>query len=202
MEEKNRSQSKYFNTARRMDEALLALLEKKDFAYINIREICALAEVNRSTFYLHYENTWDLLQESLEYMHGEFLSCFRQENMGIIEKLQTCPKEEMVFITPEYLLPYLTFIKEHQRLFRATMERPGSFSTQETYNKMFRYIFSPILERFEVPEVERPYRMDFYVKGIAGVVERWLEDNCRLPVEDVSTLIQNCVLPGQTLKSL
>ena len=29
----NRSESKYFNTARRMDEALLSLLEEKDFAY-------------------------------------------------------------------------------------------------------------------------------------------------------------------------
>lgn len=37
----NRSESKYFNTARRMDEALLSLLEEKDFAYITVREICA-----------------------------------------------------------------------------------------------------------------------------------------------------------------
>lgn len=35
----NRSESKYFNTARRMDEALLSLLEEKDFAYITVREI-------------------------------------------------------------------------------------------------------------------------------------------------------------------
>ena len=33
-----------------MDEALLALLEKKEFAYITIRELCAAAGVNRSTF--------------------------------------------------------------------------------------------------------------------------------------------------------
>lgn len=38
-----------------MDEALLALLEKKEFAYITIRELCAAAGVNRSTFYLHYQ---------------------------------------------------------------------------------------------------------------------------------------------------
>lgn len=201
MEEKNRSQSKYFNTARRMDEALLTLLEKKEFAYITIREICNLAEVNRSTFYLHYENTWDLLQESLEYMNEQFVACFQDASTEFLGKLATCPKEELMLITPEYLLPYLTFIQEHQRLYRATMERPGSFSTQETYNKMFRHIFAPVLERFGVPEEERPYRMAFYIKGIMGIVERWLEDNCRLPVEEVSSLIQSCVLPEQTPKS-
>ena len=46
----NRNESKYFNTAKRMDEALLTLLEKKDFEYISIKEICDIAEVNRSTF--------------------------------------------------------------------------------------------------------------------------------------------------------
>lgn len=201
MEEKNRSQSKYFNTARRMDEALLSLLEKKDFAYITIREICNLAGVNRSTFYLHYENTWDLLQESLEYMHEEFLSYFHEKSKTTVQTLQTCPKEEIVFITPEYLLPYLTFIYEHQRLYRATMERPGAFSTREIYDKLFRYIFAPVLERFDVPEKERPYRMDFYIKGIAGIVGRWLEEDCRLPIEEVSSLIQQCVLPEHLLKS-
>ena len=43
----NRQQSKYFATAARMDDAFLALLEKKDFAYITVKEICAAAGVNR-----------------------------------------------------------------------------------------------------------------------------------------------------------
>lgn len=42
----NRSESKYFNTAVRMDEALISLLEKKDFQYITIKEICAKAETS------------------------------------------------------------------------------------------------------------------------------------------------------------
>ena len=50
----NRSESKYFATAARMDEAFLELLEEKDFAYITVKEICEKAGVNRSTFYLHY----------------------------------------------------------------------------------------------------------------------------------------------------
>ena len=51
----NRSESRYFATATRMDEAFLALLAKKDFEYITVKEICEVAGVNRSTFYPHYE---------------------------------------------------------------------------------------------------------------------------------------------------
>jgi len=54
-----------------MDEALICLLEKKDFEYITIKEICQEAGVNRSTFYLHYENTRDLLEETVEYLVKE-----------------------------------------------------------------------------------------------------------------------------------
>ena len=46
----NKSESKYFNTAEKMDRALLTLLEKKDLPYITVKEICAEAGVNRSTF--------------------------------------------------------------------------------------------------------------------------------------------------------
>lgn len=41
----NRSESRYFATAARMDEAFLNLLAKKDFEYITIKEICEVAGV-------------------------------------------------------------------------------------------------------------------------------------------------------------
>ena len=72
----NKSESKYFNTAVRFDKALLSLLEKKPFEYITISEICEKAEVNRSTFYLHYENTSDLLKETTAYVLDNFTSYF------------------------------------------------------------------------------------------------------------------------------
>lgn len=61
----NKNESKYFNTALKMDKAFLEILEGKDFAYITVKEICEKAGVNRSTFYLHYETIVDLLDESI-----------------------------------------------------------------------------------------------------------------------------------------
>ena len=37
VEQMNKAESKYFNTAVKMDEALLELLEKKDFDYITVK---------------------------------------------------------------------------------------------------------------------------------------------------------------------
>ena len=74
----NKSESKYLNTARLMDEAFILLLDKKDYEYITVKEICAKAGVNRSTFYLHYETINDLLEESLEFLIGDFI----KKNVG------------------------------------------------------------------------------------------------------------------------
>ena len=49
-----KSESKYYNTALLMNQALIELLNKKDLKYITVKEICVKAGVNRSTFYLHY----------------------------------------------------------------------------------------------------------------------------------------------------
>ena len=62
----NKSESKYFNTATKIDLALISLLKKKPFEYITVSEICKTAGVNRSTFYLHYENTGELFAEAAE----------------------------------------------------------------------------------------------------------------------------------------
>ena len=70
----NRSESKYFATATRMDEAFLTLLAKKNFEYITVKEFCEVAGVNRSTFYLHYETMSDLLSESVGRMNEQFFA--------------------------------------------------------------------------------------------------------------------------------
>lgn len=38
--EMNKSESKYYNTACLMDEAFILLLDKKDYEYITVKEIC------------------------------------------------------------------------------------------------------------------------------------------------------------------
>ena len=87
----NRSESKYFSTAVKMDEAFLALLEKKDFAYITVKEICAAAGVNRSTFYLHYETINDLLSDSASYINQQFLDYMKRTLPPLLQSCAPVP---------------------------------------------------------------------------------------------------------------
>ena len=98
----NKSESKYFNTALRMDEALLALLERKDLEYITVKELCQQAGVNRSTFYLHYETIGDLVSETVELVNRRFLSYFPQSEAEI---LSSRDEADLILVSRAYLLP-------------------------------------------------------------------------------------------------
>jgi AcrR family transcriptional regulator len=190
----NKSESKYFNTAVKMDRALIELLEKKNFEYISIKEICAAAGVNRSTFYLHYENTADLLKETTQYITDSFLSYFSVDKQSIAYKFDNCDLKDLVFITPEYLSPYLSFVKDNQRIFKTSIRHLGSMNFDSIYNKMFKYIFNPVLDRFDFPEKDRIYILKFYLVGITAVVMEWLENDCSEEIDDIIRIIIDCVV--------
>lgn len=191
----NKSESKYFNTALRMDEALLALLEKKDLEYITVKEICHQAGVNRSTFYLHYETIADLVNETLEMVNQRFLSYFPQQEEEVLGNMGSREREDLVLVTREYLLPYLRFIRDNKKVYRAAFRNPSSMQAHTRYGELKQQILSPILERFEIPADHRPYYMAYYVEGIIAIVKEWLRQDCSDEVEMIADIIESCVRP-------
>lgn len=191
----NKSESKYFNTALRMDEALIALLEEKDLEYITVKEICQRAEVNRSTFYLHYETIADLVNETLEMINQRFLSYFPQQEEEVLGDLGSREREELVLVTREYLLPYLRFIRDNKKVYRAAFRNPGSMQAHARYWELKQRIFGPILERFEIPLTHRPYYIAYYVEGIVAIIKEWLRQDCADEVEMIAHIIESCVRP-------
>lgn len=184
----NKSESKYYNTACLMDEALLQLLEKKDFDYITVKEICVKAGVNRSTFYLHYENMNDLLQESLTYLFSRFKE--KYDKMPIDNSnLSTCPLEDLYLITPKYIKPYLEFIKENKKIFLTAIVKPTVFSISSQYDAVYKAIFNPILSRFGVPEKERRYIMSFYISGMHSVIIQWVKGGCKDEIDFIAEFL-------------
>lgn len=193
----NKSESKYFNTAAKMDEAFLELLGQKDLEFITIKELCEKAGVNRSTFYLHYENLGDLLDESMRYLIEKFSDRVAPANKTIVSRIRSCPLEELYLITPDYLEPYLNFFAEHRRLFFTVMKNAKVLRLDETYTRMFRHIFVPIMERFSIPERDWKYRMAFYINGLIAIVMQWLDSDCADPIEHIIEVMQSCALPSR-----
>ena len=195
----NKNESKYFNTAIKMDEALLELLEKKDFDYITVKEICDVAKVNRSTFYLHYENTYELLKETTQYILDKHFAYYDVEKKDVVSQLNNSSKAELIFVTREYLVPYLTFIKDNRRIFNLAIKQFQVMNMDEVYVKMFNSIFEPILLQFGVPLKERSYVIKFYLTGVFAIVMEWLSNDCNEDLDFIIKVITDCVLGARNI---
>ena len=181
----NKSESKYYNTAVLMDEALLILLETKDFEFITIKEICKKAGVNRSTFYLHYQNTSELLAEAIELINKRFTESFKVQSFDAIN----ANKESSFFITPEYIVPYLKFVKENKKLFKLIHEKPYVFNNERAFKKLYKSIFSVILDKFGVREDEKQYVFSFYTQGTLAIIMKWIENDCTDEIDRIVSII-------------
>ena len=192
----NKSESKYFNTALLMDEALIRLLEVKDYEYITVKEICEKAGVNRSTFYLHYETVNDLLSECLENIKKRFFDSFAKKPNDFIGSIGTVPLDDLVLIRSDYLRPYLTFFKENQTLFRAVYKNPSCMQTEAQYSGISDFVLRPIMKRFHIPETEQKYQIAFFVNGSMAIVREWINGGCKESVEEIETVMLHCIRPN------
>ena len=178
-------QLRYFETAELMDEALLQLLADKDLEFITVKEICERAGVNRSTFYLHYETILNEMQEV--------------DAEAVMSRIDgNAPKEELYFVTSEFLEPYLRYIKANKRLFSTVLKRSEQLRLERYYEDMLSLVITPVLDRFKVPETDRGYLMAFFMKGLVAMLEHWISRDCADSVGYVSGMIQSLVLkPGE-----
>ncbi|MBQ6042774.1 MAG: TetR/AcrR family transcriptional regulator [Clostridia bacterium] len=158
----NKQESKYQNTASLMDEALLFLLEKKDYDRITVTEICEKAGVNRATFYLHYESVNDLLEETISMINKRFADSVSSVPQGDLSK--------EVLTSEKYLKPYLTLIKEHKRAYRVVRQKSDLFNTREAFDGLYRTLFSHALTHFGVSEKDKKYVLAFYTQGTLAII--------------------------------
>ena len=48
----------------------------------------------------------------------------------------------------------------------------------KSYDRMFRHVFTPILDRYGVLQQDRPYIMVFYIRGLMAIISEWLKNDC------------------------
>lgn len=188
----NKQKEKYSSTAFFMDEALVQLLNEKEYDYITVKEVCKKAGVNRSTFYLHYETMDDLLEETLEHINKKFLDYF-EDSSEFITNIGVSSKEKLYLIDDKYLVPYLNYIKDNKNIFLASFTRRKAMKSAERYESLEKYVLNPILDRYNVPTKMREYILSFYINGIVALIGTWIKNNCDMPVEEMISIMKVCI---------
>ena len=97
MEEK--TDLRVIKTKKILFDSLLKLMEIKNFEKIKISDICNESLINRSTFYAHYEDKYELL-----------MGLFEERKLSLLKKLKN--NENMNF-SKEYLMELLSILIDH-----------------------------------------------------------------------------------------
>lgn len=188
--------SKYFDTAAKMDRALIECLEKKDLEYITVKEICAKAGVNRSTFYLHYDTIADLLNECADWARKKCFEKYSLELTDVKKRLTSENAEQVILISPEYLMPFLEFVQENKRLFKVVLSHPMTFDSENTFLRLFDEIFSPAMDKFHIENRQKQYVVRFYLGGIITVVNEWIKKDCAESTDFIADICLSCIMPS------
>ena len=85
MDKTHRTDRRIRYTRQAIKEILLEELKTKPYSKITVTEICKKAEMNRGTFYLHYYDIDDVLNDILE----DFLS----DTSGVLDHI-LCPYKQ------------------------------------------------------------------------------------------------------------
>ncbi len=139
------------------------LKEKKELSKITITEICRLAGINRTAFYLHHEDVYELMQCMEKDMHQYFISLF------------TVPGGK--YSLRERYLRLFTFLKERQDFYRV-------YLNSQSRPQILDYTLFPELQKKLVQSsdivgsLEYEYCQTFFIAGLTAIIQKWLNNNC------------------------
>ncbi len=104
-------------TQQQLRAALVSLIEEKGFDALTVQEIADRAELNRATFYLHYQDKQDLLEKSLHDAIDELVA-----DLGASTDEQG---QLVVDESPRPIKATFEHVAQHARFYRVMMSAEG-----------------------------------------------------------------------------
>ncbi len=164
-------------------KAFYELLKEKPVNKITVREICERAEINRSTFYKHYLDCYDLLD------------ALKEDALAQFDKLMTSLEGNGAMPA---LLAVLRALKDNAESF--SLFAPGSGSgefTRQVIQRCYRYfdMHLTVSAGRDRDEAQKEMSYAFLTGGISSVIERWTQNGCKeSPVQVAAAIMELCEL--------
>ncbi len=159
-------QAASLKTKRALAESLKKLMRAKPFSKITVTEIVNDCEVNRKTFYYHFEDIYALLRW-----------IFEEEAVNIIRKFYLLNDYDEAI---EFIYEY---ISENKDLLRNAYDAFGSVELSSFFHMSFVGLNESLIESVEqkmhkrLPERTREYLCEFLTEASAGLLLNIISGN-------------------------
>lgn len=172
--------------------ALMDLLkEKGSINKVSVRELCDRAELNRSTFYAHYQEPNDLLIE----IETELLDATEEH----LEKIGA----ENDIGAHKYILSFLQYIRQNDKPFRALLidSTDPEFRSRFMQQSIIQFVNNL---RIELPKELEQYIFSYILNGSTGIIIQWIRSDYAADENEIVNLlfsINNSALVNLNLKT-
>lgn len=174
---KNPEDRRVRRSRRLLKESLLELMQEKQFSEITIRDVTDHADMNRATFYLHYTDTTQLLQNVAEDLLEEAQKLVDSHIQETVTDGTTRPVFE----------PILDFVVEHRDICTVLMENNTASHFTEYLQLLIQRNGGEIVRAWFHPKDDRQlsYLLGFITSGLIGLIVEWFQDGMDLSKEEL-----------------
>ena len=169
-----------------LKQTLIRLLEEKPIAKISIKEICDAADVNRSTFYAHYQDQYDLLKQLEQEVLGDLNDYLADYNFKAYE-----PESFQV------MNRIFEYVVANAPLCRVLLGENGDLSLQKEIMMIIQRQSMKELQgkkSFDAETAE--YMFLFAVNGGIGMVQKWLQSGMKKTAREMAELVTKLMYQG------
>lgn len=188
MEEKG-TDRRVRRTKARLRQAMTQLMLEKDLSSITVRELTDLADVNRGTFYAHYKDIYDMIDQVENEIFSELEDLLDLHTSEIVQRDIAAVLQEV-----------FRFVGRNQNLCRVFLTRQSADRFFQRLNQLiYRKCLDEWKELYHTADREAPrYVLEFVVSGTVGLIRAWATNGFPEPPEDVAELANRLILYGVT----
>jgi AcrR family transcriptional regulator len=172
-------------TRERLGAALIGLIEEKAIHEVTVREVLDRAKVGRSTFYVHYRDTDDLLLRQME------------DGLQMWSNILSTKQEKSRRVAP--VAEFFAHVGSAGKLYRSLV---ASGRLQTFFDLAQGYFARGIARRLKDNGIPIPDQREFDARShaLAGsllsLLKWWLDRGAREPAEEMDDLFHRMVWKG------
>ena len=173
-------------TKKIIKDAFLALLKDKPIKDISVKELCASADINRSTFYFHYLDVYDLLEK------------VEQEMLDDLNRLLNNSSYDLIALSNSIYLEIFNFISRHIEMCEILLVK----NSDPTFMKKIfdlgheKFVKVTLLVNPKVDKEKLEYFYSDILYGYLGIISRWIENGMKESVKEIAEIARQITTEG------
>jgi AcrR family transcriptional regulator len=178
-------------------DSLIELMKQRPITDISIKEICALADVSRPTFYAHYRDQYDVLKN----IEDEIFAYFENVVFVISANSEKKISKRRITLLIETVLQY---IENDSNSVKVLLSENGDIGFQRKFFHRFithlQHVIKHYSEKTSDEKIIECYSV-FVVHGIIALVHHWVKSGMNIPKNELAKMLVELIDVTGTVRS-